>query len=131
MADMDEVRRSQVRLACPAAIRGALVHCPEEISVPVVVNHYLSCRCMTTSWLLCKAVSASRPCPKQATWHAYLTALQRLTSHGLKRVLLQAEQTLHVLKRHRCHGGRGLAASTLKAYVSSILAVYTSSAEAH
>ncbi len=51
-----------------------------------------------------------------------LTALQRLTGHGLKRVLLQPEQTLHVLKRHRCHGGRKLAASTLKSYVSSALA---------
>ncbi len=58
----------------------------------------------------------------KAGYVARLTALQRLTGHGLNRVLLQPEQTLHVLKRHRCHGGRGLAASTLKAYVSSILA---------
>jgi hypothetical protein len=53
---------------------------------------------------------------------ARLTALQRLTGHGLKRVLLQPEQTMHVLKRHRCPGGRNLAASTLKSYVSSCLA---------
>jgi hypothetical protein len=46
----------------------------------------------------------------------------RLTGHGLKWVLLQPEQTLHVLKRHKCQGGRGLAASTLKSYVSSCLA---------
>ena len=56
---------------------------------------------------------------------AYVARLTALAAHwliGLKRVLLQPEQTLHVLKRHRCHGGRGLAASTLKSYVSSALA---------
>ncbi len=61
----------------------------------------------------------------QARPHNYvarLSALQRLTGHGLKRVLLQPEQTLLVLKRHRCHGARRLAASTLKSYVSSALA---------
>jgi hypothetical protein len=55
-------------------------------------------------------------------WHAS----QRCSGsagHGLKRVLLQPEHhSLHVLKRHRCHGGRQLAASTLKSYVSSALA---------
>ena len=45
----------------------------------------------------------------KAAYVTRLTALQRLTGHGLKWVLLQPEQTLHVLKRHRCHGGRGLA----------------------
>jgi hypothetical protein len=58
----------------------------------------------------------------KAGYLARLTTLQRLTGHGLKRVLLQPEQTLHVLKRHRCHGGHRLAASTLKSYVSSALA---------
>jgi hypothetical protein len=59
----------------------------------------------------------------RAAYVARLTALQRLTGHGLKRVLLQPEQTLDALKRHKCHGGRRLlAASTLKSYVSSALA---------
>jgi hypothetical protein len=58
----------------------------------------------------------------KAGYLASLTALQRLTGRGLKRVLLQPEQTLHVLKRHRCHSGRPLAASTLKSYVSVALA---------
>jgi hypothetical protein len=58
----------------------------------------------------------------KAAYVARLTALQRLTGHGLKRVLLQPEQTMHVLKRHKCPSGRGLTASTLKSYVSSCLA---------
>ncbi len=53
---------------------------------------------------------------------ARLTALQRLTGHGLKQILLQPEQSLNALTRHRCPSGRPLAASTLKSYVSSALA---------
>ncbi len=55
-------------------------------------------------------------------YEARLKQLQRATGHGLKWVLLQPAQTMHVLKRHTCHGGRRLAASTLKSYVSSALA---------
>ncbi len=60
--------------------------------------------------------------PRQGNYVARLTALQRLTGHGLKRILLQPEQSLNTLTRHRCPSGRPLAASTLKSYVSSALA---------
>jgi hypothetical protein len=56
----------------------------------------------------------------KAGYAARLTALQQLTGRSLKGVLLNPQQTLHALSRHRCKGtGRPLAVSTLKAYVGS------------
>jgi hypothetical protein len=46
---------------------------------------------------------------------ARLTALQQLTGQSLKYVLLDPQQTLHALRRHRCRGTRRpMAASTIK-----------------
>jgi hypothetical protein len=94
-----------------------LPYCPVEISVPVVVTMPLHDHVVAALQGSGRLSAVSK-----AGYVARLTALQRLTGHGLKWVLLQPEQTLHVLKRHNCHGGRGLAASTLKSYVSSCLA---------
>jgi hypothetical protein len=59
----------------------------------------------------------------KAAYTARLKALQQLTGQSLKRMLLDPQQTMHALRRHRCRGtGRPMAASTLKAYVSSALA---------
>jgi hypothetical protein len=59
----------------------------------------------------------------KAAYTARLTALQQLTGQSLKRMLLDPQQTMHALRRHRCRGTRRpMAASTLKAYVSSALA---------
>jgi hypothetical protein len=40
----------------------------------------------------------------KAAYEARLKRLPILTGHGLKRVLLEPEQSLHALKRHRCDG---------------------------
>ncbi len=45
-----------------------------------------------------------------------------LYTHSYYYLLLQPEQTMHVLKRQKCHSGRNLAASTLKSFVSAALA---------
>jgi hypothetical protein len=90
------------------------------MSVPVVLRSHL----MPLHDRVVAALQGSERL-SQVSKEAYttrLTAMQRLTGRGLKRVLLQPEQTLHELKRHRCHSGRPLAASTLKSYVSAALA---------
>jgi hypothetical protein len=104
-----------------AGLQG-LVHCPEEMSVPVVVNH-LPCHCTTTLWLLCKAVTGCRQYPGQHMWHASQPCSDSLATASSGYRCSLSRPCLDALKRHRCHGGRRLlAASTLKSYVSSALA---------
>lgn len=58
----------------------------------------------------------------KADYITRLTALQRITGHGLKRVLLEPEQSLHAMKSYKCTGsGRKMAATTQKAYVAAVL----------
>jgi hypothetical protein len=87
--------------------------------VPVVLSNYLM---PLYDHVVAALQGTGLSAVSKAGYVARLTALQRLTGHGLKRVLLQPEQTLNVLTRHRGHGGRPLAPSTLKSYVSSALA---------
>lgn len=59
----------------------------------------------------------------KAAYIVRLGALQRIVGRGLEHVLLDPQETLSVLKRHRCASSmRPMAASTLKAYVATALA---------
>jgi hypothetical protein len=118
VSGMDEAQRSQVRPNMAAAIRGT------GWAIVLKKNYYIfgRCRCTTTLWLLCKAATGCRRYPRHSGYVSG-TADSFAAAHRpwpqSNYWLLQPEQTLNVLTRHRCHSGRPLAASTLKSYVST------------
>jgi hypothetical protein len=68
----------------------------------------------------------------KAQYVARLAALQRITGEGsLEHVLLQPSRTLQALREQKAGNGRLLAASTLKAYVATVLAALKHAPQLH